>query len=145
MTTGRKSKMYISLNGAETPTWIEVLPVGDVDNPDAKDDIAVDTRESDKTKHETGQRKIELNFNLKLKNDDTMFENLLTAYEDDAIIGVANYIGDMADVGARGMHFDAKIFSFPKTLPLNDWANANIVLKPAYGSDFEPVTMETVV
>lgn len=143
MTTGRKSKMYYSVGGAETPIWLEITPVGDVDNPDAKDEIAVDTRESDYTKYETGQRKVEVNFNIKLKNNEAAFAALSTAYENDAIIGIANYIGDMADSGARGTQMDVKIFSFPKTLPLNDHVNSQMVLKPAYGSDFEPVTMQT--
>lgn len=143
MTTGRKSKMYIDVAGAGQGTWSEVKPVGDVDMPDARDEIAIDTRESEFTKYETGQRKVEINFNLTTKNEEAMFEALILAYENDDVIGIANYIGDMADVGARGMQMDAKIMSMPKTIPLNGHANSQVVLKPAYSSTFEPQMVET--
>ncbi|WP_417625132.1 hypothetical protein [Paremcibacter congregatus] len=143
MTLGRKSKTYYSIGGAADPTWVEVEQVGDVNQPDSRGSTDIDTRESDFTKIATGQRKIELGFNLKLKNGNAQFEALRDAYIADEVIGMANYIGDMTDVGAQGMHMDCKIIDFPINLPLKDWANADIKLAPAYDSDFEPVLMET--
>lgn len=143
MTTGRKSKMYYSLAGAADPTWVEILPVGDVNQADSRGSTDIDTRESDFTKITTGQRKIDLGFHMKLKNGQAQFAALRDAYIADDVIGIANYIGDMADEGAQGMHMDCKLYDFPVNLPLKDWANADIKAAPCYDSDFEPVLMET--
>ncbi|WP_417392035.1 hypothetical protein [Gimesia sp.] len=145
MTTGRKSKMYIDIAGAGVGTWVEVTPVGDVDMPDSKNVEAINTRESPFQKNAEGQRVVELSFNLKIKNGNANFEALRDAYEAGDVIGVANYIGDMADVGAQGMHMDCIISEMPKTIPLEGYANSNIKLVPAYDSDFEPVLMETAL
>lgn len=143
MTLGRKSKMYYSIGGAETPTWVEVTPIGDVNQADSRGSTDIETRESDFTKVATGSRKIELSFNLKLKNGESQFAALRAAYIADNDIGIANYIGDMADSGATGQHMDCKLIDFPVDLPFKEWANANIKLAPSYESDFEPVLMQT--
>lgn len=143
MTVGRKSKMYYSLAGAETPTWVEVTPVGDVNQADSRGSNDIETRESDFTKVATGTRKIELAFNLKLTNGEAQFAALRAAYIAGDVIGIANYIGDMADSGATGQHMDCEIIDFPVNIPLKDWANADIKVAPAYASSFEPVLMTT--
>lgn len=143
MTSGRKSKMYYSIGGAASPTWVEVTPIGDVNQADSRGSTDVDTRESDFTKVVTGNRKVELGFNMKLTNGNAQFEALRDAYIADDDIGIANYIGDMADSGAQGLQMDCKLIDFPIDLPLKDWANANLKLAPSYESSFEPVLMET--
>lgn len=143
MTLGRKSKMYYSLSGAASATWVEVTPVGDVNQADSRGSTDIETRESDFTKVVTGTRKLEISYNMKLTNGETQFAALRAAYIADDDIGIANYIGDMADSGATGQHMDCKIIDFPVDLPFKDWANANIKVAPSYESSFEPVLMET--
>lgn len=143
MTIGRKSKMYYSIGGALAPTWVEVTPVGDVSQADSRGSTDIETRESDFVKVATGLRKIELSFNLKLTNGNAQFEALRDAYIAGDVIGIANYIGDMADSGAQGIHMDCEIIEFPIDIPLKDWANANIKVAPAYSSTFEPILTET--
>lgn len=139
MTTGRKSKTYIDTAGAGVGTWDEVQAVGDVEQPDAWDVDKFPTRESDFKKAVLGGRDISISFNYKVKNSDTLFASLVAAYNAGTPIGVANYIGDMADSGAQGLQMDALITEMPKKMPYGSQVNVDLKLEPAYESTFEPV------
>lgn len=145
MTTGRKSKLYYDAAGADNGTWTELKAVGDVNMPDSRNMEAINTRESPFQKNASGQRVLEITCNLKLKNGDAATEAIRDAYNNDTVIGIANYIGDMADIGAQGIQMDCLVAEFPKNLPLEGWANSDVKFVPAYDTTFEPVWAETTV
>lgn len=144
MTTGRKSKLYFDASGAGVDAWTELKKVGDVNMPDSRNMTTVNTRESNFQRNVSGQRVVEISCNLKLKNGDATTEAIRDAYENDTVIGIANYIGDMSDIGSQGLQIDCLVAEFPKNLPLEDWANSDVKFVPAYDTTFVPVWSETV-
>lgn len=144
MTTGRKSKLYFDETGAGQGSWTELKKVGDVNMPDSRNMSAINTRESGFQMNAPGQRVVEITCNLKLKNGDANTEAIRDAYEDETVIGIANYIGDMADIGAQGFQADCYVSEFPKNLPLEDWANSDVKFVLAFDTSFTPVWAETV-
>lgn len=139
MSTGRTCETFIDVLGVGNGTWLEVKALGDVDQPDSFNEEAQNTRETPFETVELGSQVVSLGFELVVTLTDPVYLALRAAYNARTVIGVANFIGPMADAGSEGMQWDGHITEFPKSIPLQGKVKIAIRVKPAYRADTPPV------
>ncbi len=146
---GRMAKMYLNTGTAETPIWLEVDMIDDVEVSLEKATNEIDIRASGNTKTVVGNRKIGLSTNYyELAGyTDSVKPELLASWNDDSPLEVLTLDQDISVVGAEGFRGPFVVTNFAKSEKVNEQQTRTLELAEtvAFDDDGNLVDVEAYV
>lgn len=131
---GHLAHEYINIGGTfESPTWVRVARVEDVDLPDERSSGDFKLKGSDFVKTVVGPRTTSIGFKYRKKlSSDPVYDELLAAYEDAAsCVDYAATDLAIATVGAKGFRGPYKVTKFSESRPYENVVEVDVELKLA--------------
>lgn len=134
---GRMAKLYINTGTYETPVWLEVDMIDDVEVSLEKATNEIDIRASGNTKTVVGNRKIGLSTNYyELAGyTDTVKPELMTSWNDDSPLDMLTLDQDITVVGAEGFRGPFVVTNFGKTENVNEQQTRTLELAECIAFD----------
>lgn len=134
---GRMAKMYINTGTYETPVWLEVDMIDDVEVSLEKATNEIDIRASGNTKTTVGNRKIGLSTNYYELTGytDAVKPELVTSWNDDAPIELLTLDQDITVVGAEGFRGAFVVTNFAKSEKVNEQQTRTLEFAEAVAFD----------
>lgn len=119
---GREFKAYYDASGVESATWLELVDIEDVTEENSKSTATVKNRKSKYEKNLGGQH--QMSGTLKQTYDKASVAQLamLTAYDDDSVMGLAIADGDITTIGTISMQLDSLITTHNRSQGVDDAA-----------------------
>ena len=139
---GRDAKLYYSIAGVGTPTWVLLGRARDVTLNMENVEAEVRDRASNYSKALLGLKDVSIEFSMTYDQDDAGYEALRDAWETGADIGIAVMDEIITTVGAEGFQADCKVLNFTRNEGLEDSVSVDVTLRPSAASAEEPDLVE---
>lgn len=122
-----------------TPTYVELDLVEEIDQEFSKANATVQNRRSKFSKHSAGTITFSYTLTMTYQRNDAGFDLVYNALVSGAVLGFAIMDADMTDpLGSEGWILDAEVFDGPKPEQLNEFDKVAFVIRPSAKSAFEP-------
>lgn len=126
-----------------TPTYLEVDLVEEIEQEFSKANATVMNRRSRFSKHSGGTVTFSYTLTLTYDREDPVYNMIYAALISGEPIGLAVMDAAMTDpLGSRGWILDVEVFDGPKSESLNEFDKVPFMLRPTAKSTFEPQELE---
>lgn len=132
---GMECKLYHNTGTYESPTWIEITNVRDVNFDLNSSEADVTTRGNNGWRAlRRGLKEASVTFEMIWDTADTNFEAIQEGYFDGTSIEVAVMDGPIATAGSEGLRATMSVLTFSRQEPLEGAVTASVTLKPTYAA-----------
>lgn len=141
---GQEAKLYLCAAGiGDTPTWMELKQVKNVNLGLQKGEADVSTRANGGWKASKGALKeATIEFEMPWDTEADGFEELRASYLTGSAVGLAVMDGDITTAGSEGLWADCEVLDFSRDEPLEDAMSVKVTAKPT--SSTNPPQWKTI-
>ena len=122
--------------GAGQGIWATYDGVADVTVNSVRNEGTRKDRSLDYETTHAGQRVVSVSVRLTFEAGDTQMEEIRTAHNSGADIGIGVMTGAIATTGSEGLICDAKVIEYTTEQPLEDPVTVNVTFKPSADSTY---------